>query len=154
MKTILYRELTNKNEYLLNNIDVEDYPTAVELTHNVEFKHLPISVMTYRVHNKSYSNSSDFNNRKEFTKRQLDMSLYFSNKYSFSEAWITEREIFYYLSLFYIATDYGNEKQVNECLEELRSRNYKLTFPQKVKLITYKYYIVNNLAIKLKNLFS
>ena len=73
--------LVDFNNYAKEGIEFEDYPILTDLVMNSDFGLIPKSLSVYRIHRKSHSNNMN---------SYLEAKLFFSKKYGFSDAEVSE----------------------------------------------------------------
>jgi len=73
------------NHYLRRQITIEDYPILVDMAMHCDFETIKESLHIYRIHYSSYSHKNTFERVSFLRNQMLELFLFFSEKYHFSE---------------------------------------------------------------------
>lgn len=124
VKTDCLNELISLNELTENNINVEDFPIAIELlANNKKFIHSTKSVMTYRKLLGSISNSQTLNSRLSFNKKIFSNAIYYYSKYKFPKYWLDKVENNYYKAMLHTSGIYGDKINGDKYFRLMKDNN-------------------------------
>lgn len=124
VKTDCINKLISLDELIDNNINVEDFPIAIELlANNKKFIHSTSSVMTYRKHSGSISNPQELSNRFSFNHKIINNQKYYYNKYSLPQIWYKEVEINHYKAMLHTSGVYGDKKNGSKYFNKIKQNN-------------------------------
>ncbi|WP_242155306.1 glycosyltransferase family 2 protein [Aestuariivivens sediminis] len=109
--------------YIAKNVTIEDYPTLVDMVANCDFERINESLFIYRIHDKSYSYQTDFENYFFLRQEMLGLFNYFKSKYHFKE---DLSEVFhqkYYKTILYLAGSYEKKDLGKEMFAKIKTKN-------------------------------
>jgi glycosyltransferase involved in cell wall biosynthesis len=115
----------NFETYLKKGISIEDYPILVNMVMNADFVLLNESLVTYRVHDHSYSHQKNLNNIVSQKEEMLWLFNHFSKKYSFPEAL---KQIYYqnhFRSLLFTAGYFQNGTLGKDAFKKVKKKSLK-----------------------------
>jgi len=137
-KSVLDKYL-KKEELIINNINIEDYPISLELLYNqCTLIHINKSIRTYRRHIDSMSNINNLNYRIDFIKSTLNVSYYYYKKYKLPNKWLKSVKLQSNYSLMHTAGLYGDKTLGNKLIKQI--------FPN-FKLKTILYYLLSQIKL-------
>lgn len=123
-KGYLYKHV-DFDTYINMGITIEDYPILVDLAMHTDFQRINESLVTYRVHDSSYSHKRAFESH-FFLKNQMKSIFdFFSKKYNFSS---DIKEKFYssfYKELLFFAGYFEKKELGQDVFKKLKSKSIK-----------------------------
>lgn len=109
--------------YINKGINVEDYPTLVDMTANCEFAKIDESLFTYRIHQKSYSFNSEFEKSLSLKQEVYSLFNYFNLKYKFNKNLSYQFNQNHYKFILHLAGSYEKKKLGKEMFQKIESKN-------------------------------
>lgn len=83
-KDLLY-QYVDFETYFKMNLTIEDYPILVDMIMNTNFSRITKSLVTYRVHDTSYSHKKTFENHSFLNNQMRNLFDYMAKKYSYPQ---------------------------------------------------------------------
>lgn len=111
--------------YLKKEISIEDYPILVNLVMNSEFKLLNESLVTYRVHDHSYSHQKSFDEIVSQKEEMLWLFDHFTKKYNLSEILKQTYHQNHFKSLLFTAGYFQNNTLGKEAFKKVKKKSIK-----------------------------
>ena len=138
-RTELFRKHVNIDEFIENGFLTEDLPLWIELSRVTKFHYLDDKLATYRIHENSLSNSSDFKKVEKLLWSTYEIRKYYIKKYSFVyNEEIVKQKLYY--KLIKIAFLSNNFHKANKYSQKLQCSDLKI---KSLTLLCSNKYIFN-----------
>ena len=111
--------------YLKKEISIEDYPILVNMVMNSDFELHNESLVTYRVHDYSYSHQKNFNEIVSQKEEMLWLFNHFTKRYNFTK---TIKQTYYqshFKTLLFTAGYFQNKELGKEAFEKVKKKSLK-----------------------------
>lgn len=109
--------------YIDKKVTIEDYPTLVDMVAHCDFERINESLFVYRIHNKSYSYHSDFENYFFLRKEMLSLFNYFKIKYNFRDDLCEHYYQKYYKTVLYLAGRYEKKDLGKDMFLKIKTKH-------------------------------
>lgn len=111
--------------YVKMKITIDDYPILVDLIMHTNFKRINESLVTYRVHEQSFSHEKSFENHYFLANQMKTLFDYFSKKYNFDTNIIQNYDKAHLKQLLFFAGFFEKKSVGKEVFSKLESKSIK-----------------------------
>ncbi|MDO5980113.1 glycosyltransferase family 2 protein [Flavivirga spongiicola] len=123
-KKLLYKHVSFES-YIDMNLTIDDYPILVDMIMHTDFQRINEALVTYRVHDDSYSHKKTFESHFFLNNQMKILFDYFSKKYNYSENIIKKFHINSYKELLFFAGYFEKKELGKEVFKKLKSKSVK-----------------------------
>lgn len=113
------------NTYSEMNISFEDYPILVNLIMNTKYERIKESLVTYRVHEKSYSHKKELKRQKKHKEEMLILFKLFSKKYNFHETLVKNYFQDHYKHLLFLSGYFEDKNLGKSTFKKINSKSLR-----------------------------